>query len=605
VLLDLQPGHLSSVGISKDGFSSQENLGLAPGTWIENAVGSPSDDVLIGNSLNNRLQGLSGNDWLDGREGTDTVVFNVRRDQVLVSTAYGNVYVTSRDGSSGFDTLVNVEQLEFTDLVVKLKSSASGRDIEVAIDEDRSLEASLPDPTDQARSGVTYTKVTGPGHGTLTLSSTGQFSFLPTANYNGSDSFVFRIQDAAGNFNDYRYYIGVSAINDTPTGDLTIEGAATQGRMLKAVSSLADADGLGMLTYQWSANGAPIAGANSAQYLLGVSDVGKTFTVTASYTDLEGTFESVTTSATPKVLGGNAAPVGTVVISGVATEGQVLNATSSITDADGLGPITTRWQVSGDGLTGWADVVNSGGASNSSALTLKANQAGFYVRAAASYTDGLGLLETVFSAASRRIGALVNGASAGGVSMGTAGDDRFVGGPGDDRFEGGPGDDAYIVNDQSDLVIEFGAQGTDTVISSISYYLPPNVENLTLSGAAFFGVGNDLDNPMVGNTRDNILLGGAGNDTLDGGAGQDILWGQTGADTFLIRKGTGTDIIADFTPGTDRLDVRDYGFKTPAALMARMTQMGSDTTVDLGGGDSLLLIGIKATSLGPADLLVV
>ena len=114
-----------------------------------------------------------------------------------------------------------------------------------------------------------------------------------------------------------------------------------------------------------------------------------------------------------------------------------------------------------------------------------------------------------------------------------------------------------------------------------------------------------FDNLMLGSTRDNILLGGGGNDTLEGGAGQDILWGQAGADIFLIRKGTGTDIIADFMPGTDRLDLRDYGFKTTAALISRMTQVGTDISVDLGGGDSLMLMGVKVTSLGAADLLVV
>ena len=411
VLLDLQPGHLSSVGVTKDGFSSQENLGLAVGTWVENAIGSRTDDVLIGNVLDNRLQGLSGNDWLDGREGIDTAVFSVSRDQVLISTAYGYVYVSGRDGASGFDTLVNVEQLEFSDLVVKLNSAGSGRDVEVEIDEDSSLEASLPDPTDQSRSGVSYAKVSGPTHGSLTLSAAGQFSFLPTGDFNGSDSFVFRIQDAGGSFNEYRYYINVAALNDLPTGALTIEGAASQSRLLKAVSSLADADGLGTLTYQWSANGAAIAGANSAQYLLGAGDVGKAFTVTATYTDLQGTLESVTTSATPKVLGINAAPVGTVVIAGAATQGQVLNATNSITDANGLGTISTRWQISSDGLTGWADVVNSGGVFNGPALTLEARHAGSYLRAAASYTDGLGLLETVFSDPTSRVGSLADAAS--------------------------------------------------------------------------------------------------------------------------------------------------------------------------------------------------
>ena len=51
--------------------------------------------------------------------------------------------------------------------------------------------------------------------------------------------------------------------------------------------------------------------------------------------------------------------------------------------------------------------------------------------------------------------------------------------------------------------------------------------------------------------------------------------------------------------------MRDYGFKTTAALMSRMTQVGSDISVDLGGDDSLILMGVKVTTLGSADLLIV
>jgi hypothetical protein len=53
---------------------------------------------------------------------------------------------------------------------------------------------------------------------------------------------------------------------------------------------------------------------------------------------------------------------------------------------------------------------------------------GLFVRAVASYTDGLGLLETVYSIPSHRIGAFVVGTTAGDVLKGTAGDDRLEGG---------------------------------------------------------------------------------------------------------------------------------------------------------------------------------
>ncbi len=49
---------------------------------------------------------------------------------------------------------------------------------------------------------------------------------------------------------------------------------------------------------------------------------------------------------------------------------------------------------------------------------------------------------------------------------------------------------------------------------------------------------------------------GAGDDVLIGGRGDDTLTGGPGADTFLWQLGdTGHDVVTDFTPGTDRLDL--------------------------------------------------
>ena len=60
---------------------------------------------------------------------------------------------------------------------------------------------------------------------------------------------------------------------------------------LTASNTLADEDGLGEISYQWSADGEAISGATSATYTLTQSEVGKKITVTASYTDEQGTAE--------------------------------------------------------------------------------------------------------------------------------------------------------------------------------------------------------------------------------------------------------------------------------------------------------------------------
>ena len=68
------------------------------------------------------------------------------------------------------------------------------------------------------------------------------------------------------------------------------------------------------------------------------------------------------------------------------------------------------------------------------------------------------------------------------------------------------------------------AEGLDTVQAGVSFTLPDNVENLTLTGAGnLSGQGNSLNNVLTGNTGDNLLIGGGGDDTLDGGEGSDTV----------------------------------------------------------------------------------
>ena len=46
----------------------------------------------------------------------------------------------------------------------------------------------------------------------------------------------------------------VANLNDAPTGAVTISGTATQNQTLTAANTLADADGLGSIAYQWQSS---------------------------------------------------------------------------------------------------------------------------------------------------------------------------------------------------------------------------------------------------------------------------------------------------------------------------------------------------------------
>ena len=144
----------------------------------------------------------------------------------------------------------------------------------------------------------------------------------------------------------------VTNVNDAPTGTVTISGTAQEDQVLTASNTLADADGLGAISYQWQRDGVNIAGATGTTYTLGNADVGHTIDVVAKYTDGHGTAESVASAATATVTNVNDPPTGSVTISGTAQENQVLTASNTLADADGLGAISYQWQRDGVNVVG-------------------------------------------------------------------------------------------------------------------------------------------------------------------------------------------------------------------------------------------------------------
>lgn len=156
----------------------------------------------------------------------------------------------------------------------------------------------------------------------------------------------------------------------------------------------------------------------------------------------------------------------------------------------------------------------------------------------------------------------LNGGGGDDTLAGAAGSDTLDGGLGGDRLVGGPGDDLFMVNDALDRVVELADGGRDRAVSTITFILPLNVEELTLGGAAAInGAGNALANLIAGNAAANRLDGGGGDDTLAGGLGFDTLVGGSGADRFLLAgPGQGADRILDFSVVDDVIALARAGF---------------------------------------------
>ena len=129
--------------------------------------------------------------------------------------------------------------------------------------------------------------------------------WIPEQNANGTiDVVAVKAIDAQGAVSAVAVpvRVAVTAVNDAPTGGVTISGKAIQGTLLTAHHTLADADGPGTIHYQWQAAGMDIPGAVNDTYQLTASEAGKSILVKASYTDGSGTPESVASGATGVVV---------------------------------------------------------------------------------------------------------------------------------------------------------------------------------------------------------------------------------------------------------------------------------------------------------------
>lgn len=185
---------------------------------------------------------------------------------------------------------------------------------------------------------------------------------------------------------------------------------------------------------------------------------------------------------------------------------------------------------------------------------------------------------------------------------GGAGNDSLQGGSGSDVMSGGAGDDTYVVSGSGDQVIETsndaGASSpgslalpggvVDTVEAAIDYALGNFVENLTLTGSAVNGTGNELDNVLTGNADADRLVGLDGDDTLNGGAGGDTMEGGSGSDVYIVNAGL--DVVIELAGQGNDL-VKSSVTVTLAGNVERLTLTGTNDIDGTGNGLNNTLTG--------------
>ncbi|TAN71370.1 MAG: hypothetical protein EPN17_01665 [Methylobacter sp.] len=344
---------------------------------------------------------------------------------------------------------------------------------------------------------------------------------------------------------------GVTATNHLPTGKVTINDTTpTVGDTLVASHTLADADGLGTITYQWL-TGSTVLGTGTT-HTVTAAELGKTLTVSASYTDKGGSAETVSSAVTAAV-----AESGTVTPPVGGTPGFVFTPQSgTATGEDGTSvdyAVTLNSQPVRDvTLTFTSSNVKEGAITSAKTMTftnsnwataqtltikgvddaVNDGNVSYQISVAVSTIDiNYKLLTVVPLALSNTDN---DAAVPGKVIYGDVGgskSDFIASGPADDQ-SGDGNDTIYGLNMPDDLS---GGLGNDTIYGGLG---PDNL------------FGEDGNDTLWGDEDADYMEGGAGNDTLDGGTGSDTMIGGKGNDTYYLGYDA-KDVINDQGAASD------------------------------------------------------
>lgn len=609
---------------------------------IENLIGSEYNDTLTGDGNANVIIGGYGNDTLNGGTGTDTVSYADAGVGVTVSLAIATAQTTGwgSDTISGFENLTGSA---FDDI---LKGDATANIIDGGAGTDTIS-------YDAAASAVTASLVTGTASGgggadtILNFENVTGSAFNDTLTGNGGDNVL---NGGAG-----ADTMGGGAGNDTyyvdDAGDATNENANegtdfvittitwTLGanlENLRLLSGAINGTGNALNNLIYAGDGANTldggAGTDTLSYAYATAGVAATLAVTTAQStggsgiDTFSNFENLTGSGYNDTLSGNA---GDNILDGgdgddtityaAAGAGVIVNLLTASASGAGNDTLYNFEHIVGsvynDDLTGNNhDTIIEGGAGDDFMDGGWGNDTLSYAMAASGVTVSLALLtpQNTGGAGTDTITNFENitGSTFNDILSGDGGDNVLDGAGGADGMSGGAGNDTYYVDNAGDLITENANEGTDLVVTTITWTLGNNLENLRLGAGAINGTGNALDNIIYSGTGNNTINGGAGTDTISylyatagvtadlsgasGGAGTDILSGfekLTGSAFNDSLSGDANANIIDGGAGTDTLNMS-------AATTSVNVSLTQGTSSGAGGNDTLLNIENVTTGSG-------
>jgi Ca2+-binding RTX toxin-like protein len=571
-------------------------------TGFEQIRGGSGNDYLIGDSQNNSLRGNLGNDTLDGGAGNDRADYLSATGSVFIDLEQGTA-----TGAAGNDVLISIERARgsnFNDVLEagnapSTLEGAGGNDTLVGGDGADFLTGGAGDDTidgnlNDTRIGSDWSNYSDATSGVNVNLANG------TATGGGGSDTLFSIDAVGGSaFNDSIVGDAGSNFLRGNQGDDTLDGGAGFD-----FADYFNATGSITATFTGGGNGS-VTGADGNDTLLNIEAISATnFNDTLIGSAADERFRG--RLGDDYVDGGagsdtfdfrtSAAGVYADLVAGTAT-GEGNDTFINIENLRGseLGNDTLIGNA-GDNIFqghGGNDSIDGAGGSDTASYS-NSYMSGVVVNLAlgTASNDGWGtsdILINIENVNGSWQDDSITGSASNNRLFGDLGNDTLDGGIGVDTLEGGAGDDTYILTDLNDIITELVGGGSDTLSVNFSHYLQgANIENLTLTGAAAYGVGTAEANILTGNAGENLLIAGEGADTIYGGGARDAIFGENGAD--LIYGEDGIDYLiggegADTIYGGNQAD-EIYG-QDGADLIYGGQDFQTDILVGGAGNDTI------------------
>lgn len=135
---------------------------------------------------------------------------------------------------------------------VPVNAAPTAADQTLTLLEDASAHGTLA-ATDTNNDPLTFSIVTPPAHGVATVTSSGAFTYMPMANFNGTDNFAFKVNDGKADSAVATVSLTITPVNDSPAA-VAVSLAVTEDTPASGQLSGADPDG-DSLSYSIVTNG--------------------------------------------------------------------------------------------------------------------------------------------------------------------------------------------------------------------------------------------------------------------------------------------------------------------------------------------------------------